>query len=108
MAVKKGELHHIHIEPNHDGSSQVVLHKHPKEGRKNRGPWLSDGNTEERLSASSAEEAGAHVKKALADHFSGGGIKNNTTPGVKEGKSAAAKDSHPASDDGPDVSSDSF
>jgi hypothetical protein len=107
MALKKGELSHGTFTPNDDGSVQVVLHKKPKPGRKNTGPWLSDGDTEEKLGAKDHREASRHVARALSEHF-GGGVKNTPTPGVKAGKPATVKVDHPANDDGPNPETDSF
>ena len=112
MAVKKGGLLHVHIEPLTDqGEAMVHVHKNPAEGRKNAGPWLSDGNSVDRHHAKTPQEAGRHVTQALSDHF-GGGTKKAPTPGVKEGKSAAASvehregDSMPGPEDGGGVSRD--
>lgn len=114
MAVKKGELKHIRIEPDTAKGSKgahVTITKRISEG-KNKGPWLYDEN-EERMSHPTPEKAAAHVLKTLKEHF-------GTSPAVDEdegvtgakaskgGKSAAAKAGHPASDNGPNASSDSW
>jgi hypothetical protein len=110
MAVKKGELKHIHVEPDTAKGSRgahVTVVKHVSEG-KNKGPWLKNED-EERQSHPTPEATAAHVLKSLHEHFgSNTETKNTPTPGVKEGKSAAAKESHPISDDGPNPSSDSW
>ena len=108
--MAKGKLEHIHVEPDTEkGATGAHVTWRKKEGKgKNAGPWLRT-EREERKSHPTAEAAGAHVTQLLKEHFgSNTETKNTPTPGVKEGKSAAAKESHPMSDDGPNVSSDSF
>jgi len=108
--MAKGKLEHIHVEPDTEkGATGAHVTWRKKEGEgKNAGPWLRT-EKEERKSHPTAEAAGAHVTQLLKEHFgSNTETKNAPTPGVKEGKSAAAKESHPISDDGPNPSSDSW
>jgi len=115
MAVKKGELKHIHVEPDTAKGSRgahVTVVKHVSEG-KNKGPWLRNED-EERQSHPTPEATAAHVLKSLHEHFggsagaSGDGKDVAGSDASKGGKSAAAKVTHPASDDGPNPSSDSW
>jgi len=108
--MAKGKLEHIHVEPDTEkGATGAHVTWRKKEGEgKNAGPWLRT-EKEERKSHPTAEAAGAHVTQLLKEHFgSNTETTNAPTPGVKEGKSAARKLDHPLSDDGPNVSSDSF
>jgi hypothetical protein len=108
--MAKGKLEHIHVEPDTEkGATGAHVTWRKKEGEgKNAGPWLRT-EKEERKSHPTAEAAGAHVTQLLKEHFGSNTETTNTpTPGVKEGKSAARKLDHPLSDDGPNVSSDSF
>jgi hypothetical protein len=108
--MKTGKLEHIHVKPDTEkGSRGASVTWRKKEGEgKNPGAWLRT-ETEQQKSHTTPEEAGAHVTSLLNEHFgSGGDTKNTPTPGVKEGKSAYAPKSHPASDDGPDPSHDSY
>ncbi len=112
MAVTKGKLRHIHIEPDTAPGSkgaQVTIHKHVTEGT-NKGPWLRNED-EEKKSHPTPEAAAAHVLKTLKEHFGsekgddGGASFREPLP--KAGKTKANV-SHPMSDDGPNPSSDSY
>jgi hypothetical protein len=100
--MKTGRLEHIHVKPDTEkGSRGASVTWRKKEGEgKNAGAWLRT-ETEQQKSHTSPEETGAHVTQLLHEHFGGGGNKNAPTPGVKEGKPATAKESHPSDDDGP-------
>ena len=112
MAVTKGKLRHIHIEPDTAKGSKgahVTVSKHISDGM-NKGPWLRNED-EEKQSHATPEAAAAHVLKALKEHFGSGkgddGGSSLREPLPKAGKTKANVD-HPASDDGPNPSSDSY
>jgi len=80
----------------------------------NKGPWLKSED-EEKQSHSTPEAAADHVLATLKEHF-GADSKTDDSgdDGVegakasKGGKSAKAKADHPASDNGPSPSGDSW
>lgn len=84
MAVKKGELRHIHIEPLDDGTITSRVSKKPS-NTKQKGAWLMD-ESEEKGSHTTPEEAGKHVTEILRQHFAKG------APAAKDG---AAKKKNP-------------
>ncbi len=116
MSVKKGALRHIRIEPDTAKGSkgaQVTISKHLSEGAQ-KGGWLRNED-EEKKSHKTPEEAAAHVLSTLKEHFGSGSPTNDSgDDGVegakasKGGKSAKANVSHPATDDGPNPSNDSW
>ena len=114
MSVKKGMLRNYHAEPDTASGSKgvhVVVSKRITEGT-NKGPWLRNED-EEKVSHSTPEEAAAHFLKTLKEHFgtSGKANEDENVDGAKAskgGKSAAAKVSHAASDDGVSPSNESY
>lgn len=112
MAVKKGELKHIRIEPDTAKGSKgvhVTIVKNITDA-KNKGPWLRNED-EETKSHATPELAAAHVKSTLHEHFGSGkgddGGASFREPLPKAGKTKATA-SHPASDDGPNPSGDDW
>jgi hypothetical protein len=112
MSVKKGALRHIRIEPDTAKGSkgaQVAISKHMSESAQ-KGGWLRNED-EEKKSHKTPEEAAAHVLQTLKEHFGAGANEDDGIDGAKAskgGKSANARASHPASDNGPAPTSDSW
>jgi hypothetical protein len=113
MAGKKGKVKHIRIEPDTKKGSRgahITVSREVSEGT-NKGPWLRSED-EEKQSHATPEAAAAHVLATLKEHFGAGGTSDDDgvegAKASKGGKSAAAKAGHPASDDGPQASSDSW
>lgn len=81
--AKKSMLRHIHIEPNDDGSAQIHAHRKPMpmksadvKDTSPASPMMDYEGNDEKVGASSPEEAGAHVTRMLKEHFGNKGASN--------------------------------